>query len=396
MKNTAEAHYKLVFDSYIKRIDYLSIAKIFGDLSNYSLDMLYTIYENESNREFIDIGTKDIKYFIDVFNLTTTNNETVIIFKDEVLNLISQNYLNDRTFDKTRLYLLCKLGFVVAFYKRLENRLDSKTTVIKKLDDLSEIKDYKYFRGQSNFNWKMSPSVLRDLNKKIIFDDNYYYKLLKDNDLEDKFNDLPVPFGEKRYRKYAFMQHACSFSPFIDFTNDPVIATSFALSNSEHFNQFNNVDSAVICMKFNDYDSKNIITDKIIARDFIVSLLKFEVINSDYFVFGKTYILKNSIGLAKKICFYTFTDLLDAMTPKYKIIDIPTNDRMIYQKGLFICFYDFLCLNDYIAYELCSSLQLKKLKIAVADKRNILNSIYEKNRKYDPEHLMDPYLIFKE
>lgn len=68
---------------------------------------------------------------------------------------------------------------------------------------------------------------------------------------------------------------------------------------------------------------------------------------------------------------------------------------MIYQKGLFICFYDCLCLNDYIAYELCPDLILKNYKIKVEDKRKISKSIYI-NREYDPEHLMNPYLYFKE
>ena len=49
------------------------------------------------------------------------------------------------------------------------------------------------------------------------------------------------------------------------------------------------------------------------------------------------------------------------MTPDYRVFDIPTNDRMLYQKGLFVCFYNCLCLKDCIAYELCPDLFLTKI-----------------------------------
>ena len=201
---------------------------------------------------------------------------------------------------------------------------------------------------------------------------------------------------ENKFNKYSFIQHACSYSPFVDFTKSPIIAASFALSNVSKLNDFINHDACIICMKFGNEDKTKLITDKSEARLFIKNEMRLDIIDSDTFVFGKNYEIAKSNGSIKKICYYTFDELLSRLSPDYKILDIQTNDRMTYQKGLFICFYGCLCLREFIAYELCPDLYLTKIYIKTGNKRSILEDIYKHYRQYDPEHLLDPYLYFNE
>lgn len=154
-----------------------------------------------------------------------------------------------------------------------------------------------------------------------------------------------------RYNKYAFMQHSCSYSPLVDFTKEPIVATSFALSNTSRVNDFRNEDSAVFC-SINTRDNLDVINHRWEARNFLVNEFYLQVIDAKAIKLGKDYVLRKADGSSRVLCFNSIDKLLDALTPKIKIIDITTNDRMLYQSGVFVCFYDCVCLRDFIAYEL--------------------------------------------
>lgn len=397
MDKTFKTQFKTMIEIHIKEIDYLKIGALFAPYESYSVNSLKSITQEQSNVKYINKVKESFFEFLSTQDLLIDNTK-VFVSKDRIIEYINseEGKLSDT---KTKLYYLLKLAFVVAFYQRLFERLDKKIDNIESLEGVKNFEDYHYFRGQTDFEWRMSPSILRNLKLDIVLDDNYYFKLLNEIGLEQKFNDLIKPTGfsvENKYNKYAFIQHSCSYSPFIDFTKDSIIATSFALSNSNRLNDFRNADSSIICMRFREERIENIIKDKKTARSFIKNDLKLKVLNSDFFVFGKTYELTNSDETKVSLHIDSIDKLLDAMTPKYKVLDIPTNDRMIYQKGLFICFYDCLCLKDFIAYELCPDLFFTKVCIQKRKKRGILERIYKNYRQYDPEHLMDPYLFFKE
>lgn len=78
-----------------------------------------------------------------------------------------------------------------------------------------------------------------------------------------------------------------------------------------------------------------------------------------------------------------------------EVVKIPVNDRMKYQKGVFICFYNCIALKTRICYELNEDIDLNKNIIKTSDKVDILKGIYN-SIKYDQEHLLNPYLIFTE
>ena len=396
MEKTIEAQFKMMANIYLKKIDYADISRLFGKYESYTLDMLRGVYDNSDNIECIDYAKKDFISFVSYQRMEMDGTRVYVSSQD------ISDYINREggLSTKTKYYYLIKLAFVTAFYHRINERLEKQNISLDSVDSLEYLHQYHYFRGQTDYEWRMSPSILRNLNMDIVLDDKYYFELLSEQNLEDKYNNLikatPGFSVENKYNKYAFIQHSTSFSPFIDFTKEPIIAISFSLSNAMRLNDFRNSDSSIICMRFDEQKSDSLITDKKTARAFIKNDMKLEIINSDTFILGKKYELTNSDGRTSLICITSIEELLDRMTPRFKVLDIPTNDRMLYQKGLFICFYNCLCLKDFIAYELCPDLHIAKVCVKKRKKRSILNNIYKNYRQYDPEHLMDPYLYFNE
>lgn len=232
------------------------------------------------------------------------------------------------------------------------------------------------------------------MNGDIYLDDDYYYDLLQKDGSEAKYNQLIRCEDRNAYSKYAFMQHARSFSPLIDLTYSKEIATSFALSNSNNVNTFRNIDAAIFEIKINNCE-QNTFKDESEARLFLKNDFNLKIINDDYFILCHKYSLKKYGGKLESICIKSFKELFKALTPKYKIFQIYTNDRMKYQKGLFLCFYDCICLKDFIVYDLIDDFEIIEFTIPFEIKNTILKKIYE-HRRYDPEHLMNPYLFFQE
>lgn len=385
-----ENTFKTACINYINVVDYLSISFIFAPIEQYTLVELKMLYDIEENKDSIHFSIESFYQYYGLYQTDYRKDDFEILLTD------IKQYIENREYNsKTKLYYLLKLAFVISFYKRLEKRYKNTLITIKNYDEINSFFSNGVFRGQSNFEYRISPSVLRNNSGNIYLDDNYYYKLLCDAELEIKFNYFIKRGNINRYQKYAFMQHSCSFSPLVDFTKDIFIATSFALSNASNVNCFRNEDSSVFIL--NNYNEKlDVIVGKKEAREFIKDEFNLRIIDSKYFKLGKTYDLEKSDGSYYSLSCFTINGLLDELTPKIKVLDIPTNDRMLYQKGLFVCFYDCICLKDFVAYELDDSFVLIKVKIPKRNKRSILKNIYKNKREFDPEHLMDPYLIFKE
>ena len=380
---------------YIDSIDYLRVASIFAGYDDYELNelkFLCDIPENSVHIQSARSYLQDYLFESDVIRKSTGSRDKT---RNELLESFNKQMEEQ---EKACLYHLLKLAFVIAFYRRLDVRYDSKPLEISALEDLEHSRKGVYFRGQSNYMFRVSPSIIRNLNESVLLNDDYYHKILKDEiGLEDKFNNLIRKDNAwmNRYNKYAFMQHSCSYSPLVDFTKEPIVATSFALSNTSRVNDFRNEDSAVFCL-INSRENLDVINHRWEARDFLVNEFYLQVIDAKEIKLGKDYVLRKADGFSKALRFNSIDKLLDALTPEIKIIDITTNDRMLYQSGVFVCFYDCVCLRDFIAYELNPAFVLKKIRIHKRNKKSILNSIYKNHREYDPEHLMNPYLYFNE
>jgi hypothetical protein len=390
LKKAIWSAYKPRIEKVIEEYDSSGIANIFPPSKDYKSSELFRAFQNRDNYEFIEKAKrfliKNVFEFapLDERLFSETNYEFMFegLFGDELLVT---------ALNRSIAYYLLKTAFVICYYHLV--RAKEKTF----LDSFKQLKDDKregvYFRGQTNTEWRITPSILRNLNKSIVLDDNYYFKLLTKNRLEWKYNTLIRNTRRSmKYEKYAFMQHACSFSPFVDFTSKKEIAISFALSNASNFNDFNNNNSSVFDVTVSDVFKISDISD---ANEFLRKYFELRVINSSYFVMGRDYRLSKSDETDVTINITSLTELFRQLTPKFRLFDLPMNDRMKYQKGSFLCFYDCICLKNFICYELNNDIDLDKSEISTLKKRTILEEVY-KDRKFDPEHLMNPYLFFNE
>ena len=90
---------------------------------------------------------------------------------------------------------------------------------------------------------------------------------------------------ESEYYKYAFIQHACSFSPMIDFSREESIANTFAFRKQEtdvkiYMLSFDNTDLVV-------YDEKE--AERILCKD-----TEIYYVDSKKIRFGQTVSSENS------------------------------------------------------------------------------------------------------
>lgn len=247
-----------------------------------------------------------------------------------------------------------------------------------------------FYRGQHNVEWNITPSLLRGVSKsQLIIDSKYLKEHYLELGLWDKYKNTVTTLSKIDYNFLSYMQHACSHSPLIDFTRSPIVATKFALWNTNSFNDFINCDSCIYELKFNNAKSCNNISE---IDDFFDNKYKVYYC-TEKIEFGKPIKFSNS---DQTIYANNFDDLIKLLTPSYKIIKTQTNDRMKYQKGLFIVFYNYLSVNNEIFYTLNSHLLLKKYIIKKEDKKEMLRMINYKYPEYTSGYLMDPYLYFRD
>lgn len=224
-----------------------------------------------------------------------------------------------------------------------------------------------YYRGVSNESFDLIPSMYRNIKEKhIIINNDYINKKYLENNFIFKYEKV---FGKiDNYDDfYEYMQHSCSFSPLLDFTTDIDIAKVFATNYYGDINSYRK-DNAAIYLFQNDIE----ITKSAIRE--------IEIYN------GKLTI--NSTIFGKPLCLCT----LDDFKIEYNILSNESNDRMKYQKGVFIDFRKAVIVNNH----LCCSNNLRFVKVIIGekDKEEIYNSIVNRKPEYKYEYLMDPYSIF--
>jgi hypothetical protein len=197
------------------------------------------------------------------------------------------------------------------------------------------------------------------------------------------------------------LQHSCSYSPFLDFTKDSDIALSFALSNSGSINDFNNEESSIYQLFLTSGKDEIVTVNskealRSLLNSFSVYCLKTKIVLGSAPLFA-TYDTQGNLGIPyMKYTFSSFASIVNALTPKVLFIDVPTNDRMKFQKGTFVLFYDFLMVDQHIFYNLNPSFYIEKMVIPPNVKTSMLRSL-EKNHPYcQQRYLMDPYDFFRD
>jgi len=260
---------------------------------------------------------------------------------------------------------------------------DIPEVMINTLQDFENLADFfriqKYnqwvFRGQADKKWKLEPSILRNINRETstIIDLAAISALYSQYGLLDQYQKI---FGTRKvdYNFLSYMQHSTSYSPLIDFTKDFIIASFFALNHKNNINDFYNTDSAIICMSCRDGDEM----EKRI-NGYKVGLLS----NAKTWTLDDLEIIYQGMGTIYKPyadSSYSFSQM---------------NDRMKYQKGVFILYDHFISFptNGIPTYFYGHMI---KITIHHSIKKDIYADLYQKFQQYRPYFLMNPYQYFSE
>lgn len=358
------------------------------------------IKEFLSNIENIDY----INMFISYLNLNCSIHE-----------LISLDIINTKNLSLLRLFIKCVCAYALLDHKLNYGRvLQYENLTIKDTADLFDtISDeepirrildlpsyYKaYYRGQSNYSWGLIPSFFRNYNFKTkndgeIVDIKKMYLKYDEAGLINKYNET-IAIKEIKdskdldYNFISYMQHSVSYSPLIDITSKFEIGVQFALGNKADINSYYGDDSALFAIYNSSIDiSRDISTDDILQNHFKVTILKGKIRP------GTIMIVDNSIGLPESLDFTTIKQIIKHLTPKYAILDNVKNDRMKYQHGKFILFYDYVLVNQQIMFALNKDFKAAKLKISTSKKNKIYKKVNDKYPQYNMDYLMNPYDYF--
>ena len=191
----------------------------------------------------------------------------------------------------------------------------------------------------------------------------------------------------KMYSFLAFSQHYLGISPLIDFSKSPYSALSFALKDREEYKE----DILIYTLEIkddSDYTNSIETADRWI-KDYSVLVFRditrldiespFEALE-DY----KT-ILENAKG--KKSPF-------DMNTPSAKLIDVPTNDLMRYQQGVFLLLDDFsLVGKQYLTKKIRDDFNVKKWLISKDICPELYKMLLDENPYYSYKYITNLNLI---
>ncbi len=243
--------------------------------------------------------------------------------------------------------------------------------------------DKLYYRGERIFSEerRLIPTLLREkaaelkelrteralnINAKSLFE---LYSSKK------QFMDIYfLLYGEadihKMYNMTAFAQHYLDISPFIDFTKSLYVAVSFALKGREAarddfviytVRDILNNDTTEDIEQVNEWLSEynvNIININPIGKADILSKISQKKIKSIKQQRELIEEIKNKNIISE---FKRFEKALTSLLPGAKLIDIPTNDLMKFQQGVFLLLDGFNLIDSkYLTKGIRQEFEIKK------------------------------------
>lgn len=343
----------------------------------------------EEFRQFkpIDFVLKKLPALIDDLPLLTSRD----FYDDNEFNKV-RTYLDELTGDESennflvesiekhpvesiKLYVLL-LMFLCVGYMEL-NTGNSKTlqqfeTNFKTNYGLPTRYQYFWYRGVTSIDdFDLVPSMYRSIKDPYFhIDDAYIDSLYKVNNLDREYKKIFKTF--KREEFLAYMQHSIAYSPLIDFTNNVVIAGSFAT-------QFTN---AV------DYVKKDSGLF-LLVRD---TRMNTRALNTNIELFNECLTpFSNIFGKPLFLC------SLSDFYVKYNVVRNKSNDRMKYQDGLFLNIYKAVFVKGKLLFP-DSTTKLFIIRIPFGGskitKDDVTNDISQNFQEYEYDYLMDPYNWF--
>lgn len=243
--------------------------------------------------------------------------------------------------------------------------------------------DYEYyFRGQSDWKWSIVPSFCRNINIGgiTLVDKAFLDKAYKSARKIEKYENIMNKSFDKNYYEFlSFMQHSIAYSPLVDFTESSYIGLSFALQ-SNSLNYYS-CDSSLYVLKVDRkyiFDSSQ--TEKV---NYILNHYSFLNIGKNTWLYS---VISNPIWI---------NYISGASSTKMYVINIKTNDRMKYQKGVFVLFDKFILIGDQLIMTDYLKSRFGKIRIDTNDKDRLMKTYIESTHN-EYRYLMDPYLYLNE
>jgi len=242
----------------------------------------------------------------------------------------------------------------------------------------------KWYRGHADSSWELIPSLYRNILEPITqFNFDSIVQDLEEKKIVSKLSNI---FDDSKinYRKLAFLQHSLGYSPFLDFSKSPEIGLSFALSNMDNVSQFFHKKASIYELDTSGIEQiKNESEADSIIRKVNITVLKG---NPSIYRILKTEMWNQFIK--------------GQLDSKIILIDIQTNDRMIYQKGVFLLFNNVLVIGNKMLLSLEKQQflrdRMKKYIISEKNRLSIYETFLENQSKYQLRYLMNPYSHMQE
>ncbi|MBQ6783864.1 MAG: FRG domain-containing protein [Acholeplasmatales bacterium] len=377
------------------------------------------VFLEDANRDF------DFHYFFINKMIEDTKKEYELYknIQQDIRGILyyAQDYSKYLSF--LRRYLRCFCAFMIIYEKANDGSpLLSSTLNANAIDDFMTNYDYidsymkYYYRGQTNFEWDLIPSLFRNYvfrngNQGDFIDSKMLLNIYEKEDLIDKYDKtigtemhgkkIPLKSAGITYSFLAYMQHSVSFSPMIDFTDKKEIASTFALGNKNDFNSFASFDSSIFKLGimnefFNGPETErrhNELNNENEINDFFKNDYRIKVLNGKIKLGTKMILAKSDYSTITIDC-TSIKNIIKELKPDYKVISIATNDRMKYQHGKFLVFYNCLIVNGRIFFNLNRDISIEKIQIPKRAKRGFYNFLTKNYNHYNMEYLLNPYLYF--
>lgn len=92
----------------------------------------------------------------------------------------------------------------------------------------------------------------------------------------------------------------------------------------------------------------------------------------------------------------TYNDIIKELTPDFVMIDAVNNDRMRYQNGKFVFFYNYLSIQGTVCTWLNRDLNVTKYRIKKDEKSKLCDKLKKDYPYLLVDKMMNPYSYFSD
>lgn len=192
------------------------------------------------------------------------------------------------------------------------------------------------------------------------------------------------PSYENMYAMLAFAQHYLDMSPFIDFSKSLYVSLSFALKGRKEFSEDIVLYTAVDIGEDDSTQSIEEVNEWLC--NYRVHIFKSDLAEATSKRYAEDLpdpkVLRNDLK--------RFQTVLNTMSPTAKLIDIPTNDLMRYQQGVFLLLNNFSLIDsNYLTKAVRQSFVINKYVINKDLCPALAELLLKKAPQYRYEYLLD-------